>query len=116
MSSINNYQRFTIKNGGKQLTRWVINKNELNPIIDGFHKYHGKCYGREYIIKSNRKKRNIKWAIFIHKENKLRRSTDKEWFSSMIEQKGFNIGEMLLMIRSEKQEYVPLLKTLSNKL
>lgn len=103
------YYNFTKKNGGKQLTRWM-KKEELVPFTVTFHKYYGAdCYGREYIIKSNRKKVNTKWAIFIKKENLLRREQD------IMFKKSIGIVDLILMDIPRKIEGISILKTISKR-
>lgn len=74
-----------------------------------FNKYYGECYGIEYIIKSDRSKKNPKFAIFIRKENMMRRKRDE--VLKKVEM--IDIADMLILIRPKKEEGIPLLKTLS---
>ncbi len=105
----NVYQNFT-KKKAKQLTKWM-GLDELQKYTELFHKYYGNdCYGREYLIKSNRKKIRPHFAIFIRRENKLRRTQDK-----LLKEK-LGIADLLLAVLPQKEEGISLLKTLGKSL
>ena len=100
----NLYQKFP-----KQLTKWT-NKEKLVSIVFAFEKYHGECYGEQYLIKSNRRKINPKYAVFVKKDNRFRRKNDVKVIGIV------NLVDLLMLILPKKREGIPLLKTLSNSL
>ena len=101
----NKYQAFP-----KRLTRWLA-KDKLDSCIVPFHQYYGaKSEGKEFMVKSNRKKIKPKWAVFIKEENKLRRISDKAVINSM------KLVDLVMAVKSQKQEGISILKTISNYL
>ena len=100
----NKYQKFT-----KRLTRWM-KKEKLVSYVVPFHAYHGNCYGRQYIIKSNRKKIRPKYAVFIEEQNQLRRAED------ILFRSGIKFIDLIMMNRYKKEEGISLLKTLERGL
>jgi len=95
----NLYQRFP-----QRLTRW-IKKEQLDSVIESFPQ-GTKSENIEYIIKSNGKKRSPKYAIFIKKENLLRRQND------VIIRSKLSLIDLVLMARPIKQEGVSIFQTL----
>ena len=85
-----------------RLTRW-IEYDELKDITQDFLKDNAKGYGVDFVIKRNNV--NKKYAVFIHKKNKLKRKEDKKLKTTL--------GELMINAMPMKREGISILKSMS---
>ena len=95
---MNNYQYQKFSN---RITRW-IKKEQLNSCIEPLNQYH-----ELYLIKSNRRKVNTKYAVFVMANNKLRREQDIKFVKKM------SFADLAIINLERKREGISLLKTLT---
>ena len=102
----NIYQKFT-----RPLTHWM-KKEKLDNFIEPFSKYYGECYGREYIVKSNRRKIRPRFAIFIKQENRLRQTRQDLDELVKLKIRKVEFINFKLDLRNKKEEGISIFKIL----
>ena len=95
-----------LKSFSKQLTHWIKRQDAVK-YTHTFFKYDGtRCYGKAFVIKKDNA--TGKYAIFIRKENRLKRWQDQDMRMNL------TLDKFLLLRINKKQEGISLLHTFLN--